>query len=129
MSRGAAGRTTLRPGARVGLGAVVKGGEPVGREGGAGGRLEAIRVSENEQQRWVRDGLAVLNLAIRAFRTGAPDPYAMEVTRRDARRVRIGYGSTEEVQDGLWQDAVELPPPLRSRVKRIEPLRPPEAGA
>ncbi|HWF36764.1 MAG TPA: hypothetical protein VG295_15390, partial [Solirubrobacteraceae bacterium] len=62
-------------------------------------------------------------------RTGAPDPYAIEVTRRDARRARIGYGTTEEVQNGLWQDAVELPPPLRSRPKRIERLRPSEAVA
>jgi hypothetical protein len=107
----------------------VKGTEPLGSQREAASRLEAIRVSEGEQQRWVRDGLAVLNLAVRAYRTGAPDPYAMEVTRRDARRVRIGYGTTEEVQDGLWHDAVELPPPLRSRLKRIERLRPAEAVA
>jgi hypothetical protein len=71
----------------------------------------------------------VLNLAIRAYRAGAPDPYTVEVTRRDARRVRIGYGTTEEVQDGLWQEAVELAPPLRSRPKRVERLRPSEAVA
>jgi hypothetical protein len=107
----------------------VKGTEPLSNQREAARRLDAIRISEGEQQRWVREGLGVLNLAIRAYRTGAPDPYAMEVTRRDARRVRIGYGTTEEVQDGLWQDAVELPPPLRSRMKRIERLRPAEAVA
>jgi hypothetical protein len=53
----------------------------------------------------------------------------VEVTRRDARRVRIGYGATEEVRDGLWQEALELPPPLQSRPKRIEQLRPAEAVA
>jgi hypothetical protein len=107
----------------------VRGTDPLSHPRDAARRLDAIRVSEGEQQRWVRQGLGVLNLAIRAYRTGAPDPYAIEVTRRDARRVRIGYGTTEEVQDGLWQDAVELPPPLRSRMKRIERLRPAEAVA
>jgi hypothetical protein len=107
----------------------VKGTEPLSNPRDAARRLDAIRVSEAEQQRWLRQGLGVLNLAIRAYRTGAPDPYAIEVTRRDARRVRIGYGTTEEVSIGLWQDAVELPPALRSRAKRIERLRPSEAVA
>jgi hypothetical protein len=107
----------------------VKGTEPLSTPRDAARRLDAIRASEGEQQSWVRQGLAVLNLAIRAYRTGAPDPYAIEVSRRDARRVRIGYGTTEEVQNGLWHDAVELPPPLRSRPKRIERLRPSEAVA
>ena len=107
----------------------VKGTEPLSSQREAARRLAAIRISESEQERRVREGLGVLNLAIRAYRTGAPDPYAMEVARRDARRVRIGYGTTEEVQNGLWQDAVELPPPLRSRPKRIERLRPSEAVA
>jgi hypothetical protein len=107
----------------------VKGTEPLGDQREAAKRLDAIRASESEQQRWVREGLRALNLAIRAHRAGAPDPYAVEVTQRDPRRTRIGYGSTEEVQDGLWQEALELPPPLQSRAKRIERLRPSEAVA
>ena len=107
----------------------VKGTDPLSSPREAARRLDAIRASEGEQQRWVHQGLGILNLAIRAYRTGAPDPYAIEVTRRDARRVRIGYGTTEDVQDGLWQDAIELPPPLRARIKRIERLRPAEAVA
>jgi hypothetical protein len=107
----------------------VKGTRPLGDQRDASGQLDRIRVTDAEQQQWVREGLGVLNLAIRAHRAGAPDPYAVEVTRRDARRVRIGYGTTEEVQDGLWQEAVELAAPLRSRLKRVERLRPSEAVA
>jgi hypothetical protein len=107
----------------------VKGTEPLGHQREAAARLDAIRFSEAAQQRWVHEGLGVLNLAIRAYRAGAPDPYAVEVTRRDARRVRIGYGGTDEVRDGLWQEALELPPPLGSRPKRLERLRPSEAVA
>lgn len=107
----------------------VKGRQPVKERGQAGRQLDEIRFSEEQQDRRVEEALRVLNLAIRAHRAGAPDPYAIEVTRRDARRVRIGYGSTEQVQDGLWQEALELPPPAARRPKRIERLRPAEAVA
>jgi hypothetical protein len=107
----------------------VKGTEPLTDERQAAAGLDAIRFSEPAQEELAEEGLAVLNLAIRGYRAGARDPYASEVTRRDARRVRIGYGNTEDVQDGVWRVAFELPPALQSRSKRIERLRPAEAVA
>ena len=95
----------------------------------AAGQLDRIRYSEADQERWLKRGLEVLNLAIRAYRLGAPDPYALEVTRRDARQVRIGYGSTDEVRDGRFSDAIELPPQAARRPKRAERLKPSEAVA
>jgi hypothetical protein len=108
---------------------LVKGTQPLASKSAATSRLETLRFSESEQRRWVEDGLRVLNLAIRGYRAGAPDPYALEVTRRDARRTRIGFGTTEDVQNGLWREAVELAPELQPRPKRIERLRPSEAVA
>jgi hypothetical protein len=107
----------------------VRGTLPLNDRGEAGRRLDEIRFSDERQDQWVTAGLRALNLAIRAYRAGAPDPYAIEVTRRDARRVRVGYGTTEQVQDGLWREALELPPPAGRRPKRIERLRPAEAVA
>jgi hypothetical protein len=107
----------------------VKGTAPLGDEREAKRRLEEIRFSEEQQNAWVQEALGVLNVAIRAHRAGAHDPYAIEVTLRDARRVRIGYGATEQVQEGRWQDALELTPPAGRRSTRIERLRPPEAVA
>jgi len=107
----------------------VKGTAPVDDDRALASRLESVRSSEDEQERWVDEGLAVLNEAIRAYRAGAHDPYVIEVARRDARRVRIGYGTTEDVQNGQWRAALELPPPLRDRPKRVERLRPSEAIA
>jgi hypothetical protein len=107
----------------------VKGTQPLRDRAEAARRLDEVRFSEEQQGRLLAQGLQVLNLAIRAYRAGAPDPYAIEVTQRDARRVRIGYGTTEQVQNGLWQKAVELPPPAHGRPKRIERLRPAEAVA
>jgi hypothetical protein len=107
----------------------VTGTLPLTDEREASRRLEAIRFSEDQQNVRVNEALAVLNVAIRAHRAGARDPYAIEVTLRDARRVRIGYGTTEQVQEGRWQDALELSPPAGRRSTRIERLRPPEAVA
>lgn len=107
----------------------VKGTEPIDDPRTAAGRLDALRYSEAGQRRLVDEGLAVLNRAIRAYRLGAPDPYATEVTRRDARRVRIGFGTTEQVQDGDWEQAVEPPPEIGARPSRTERLRPAEAVA
>jgi hypothetical protein len=95
----------------------------------AAGQLDRIRYSEVEQEQWVKRGLEVLNLAIRAYRVGAPDPYAVEVTRRDARQVRIGYGSSDEVREGRFSEAIELPPAASRRPKRAERLKPSEAVA
>jgi hypothetical protein len=107
----------------------VKGTMPFDDEREANRRLETIRASEEHQDAYVAEALDVLNLAIRAYRSGAPDPYAVEVTRRDARCVRIGYGQTQDVQDGQWRAALELPPPRGPRAGRTLRLRPAEAVA
>jgi hypothetical protein len=111
------------------LATFVKGSRPLQHEREADAKLQEIRFSEQLQREWVRDGLHVLNLAIRAYRAGAPDPYAVEVTRRDARRIRVGYGTTEDVQNGRFREAFELPPRQQPRATRIERLRPSEAVA
>jgi hypothetical protein len=107
----------------------VKGTRPFQDEREASSLLGQVRQSEEAQDAFVGEALEVLNLAIRAHRAGTHDPYALEVTRRDARSVRIGYGSTEEVQEGRWRTAIELPPPSGRRPRRIERLRPAEAVA
>jgi hypothetical protein len=107
----------------------VKGTDPIADDGEAQLRFEEMRSSEEDQQDWVHDGLVILNRAIRAYRAGAHDPYVLEVARRDARRVRIGYGTTEEVQEGGWRAALELAPPIGVRSTRVERLRPSEAVA
>jgi hypothetical protein len=111
------------------LATYVKGTEPLDDKRRAAEVLDLVRTSEDEQERWITEGMEVINLAIRAYRAGARDPYVVEVTPRDARRTRIGYGSTEELRDGGWQAAVELvPPSTRGWLKRPD-LRPSETIA
>jgi hypothetical protein len=66
-----------------------------------------------------RDGaIAVLNRALRAHRAATADPYVAEVSAERALVVRVGYGSGEEVADGRYGEAVELPRSTGGRVKR-----------
>jgi hypothetical protein len=65
----------------------------------------------------VESALAVLNRALRAHRAAAADPYVAEVSRERALVVRIGYGSGDELADGRFTEARELPRSGR-RVKR-----------
>jgi hypothetical protein len=66
----------------------------------------------------VVSALAVLNRALRAHRAATADPYVAEVSRERALVVRVGYGSGEEVADGRYGEAVELPRFTGGRVKR-----------
>lgn len=102
--------------------------EPLTREV-ADARLLEIGTSEEAQDAWIDDGLAVLNRAIRAYRAGARDPYVTEVARRDTRVTRLGYGTTEGLPDGIFLRAAVLPPPLGVKPTREERLVPSETTA
>lgn len=66
----------------------------------------------------VASALSVLNRALRAHRAATADPYVAEVSRERALVVRVGYGSGDEVADGRFGEAVELPRFAGARVKR-----------
>jgi hypothetical protein len=83
--------------------------------------------SEEEAAAWLADAdleaerdaaVAVLNRALRAQRAAAADPYVGEVSADRALVVRIGYGGGEDVAEGRFGEAVELPRSGGRRVKR-----------
>jgi hypothetical protein len=76
----------------------------------------------------VAPALAVLNRALHARRIAAADPYAAEVALRHALVTRVGYGTGEQVAEGRWSAARELPPD-RPRIARESALRPQERFA
>jgi hypothetical protein len=102
---------------------------PLSGEREANSVLDSLASDEAAQQKWVDDGLAAVNRAIRAYRAGAGDPYVTEVAQRDARAVRIGFGSTEDVASGRFHRALTLPPPAGHRPTRVERLAPAEITA
>jgi hypothetical protein len=69
--------------------------------------------------------LAVLNRLLHLHRTATADPFVREVARGQAIVARIGIGEGEQVADGRFARALELPPPPRPR-RRSAALRPEE---
>jgi hypothetical protein len=55
--------------------------------------------------------LAVLNRAVAAHRVAAADPLIADASAARAIASRIGYGRGEQVAEGEWLEARELPPP------------------
>ena len=64
-----------------------------------------------------------LNFVLRAHRAAAADPYARDVRADHALVVRLGYGEGEQVAEGRFGRAVELPktPPKRKRGDALAP--------
>jgi hypothetical protein len=111
------------------LATFVRATEPFGDEAEVSRALDIAASDEDTQQEWVGEGLRVLNRAIRGYRAGSRDPYVTEVGQRDARAVRVGYGTHEDIAAGRWRRAVTLPPPVGIKASRTERLAPTQVTA
>lgn len=90
--------------------------------------LEALARDDAALATHAADAARELNALLRFYRAAAADPYVRDVAPASATAVRIGYGSGDEVAEGRFTDARELPPPSpRSTTrKRAEALMPDE---
>jgi hypothetical protein len=84
------------------------------------GELEAAdtwlaRACGDQSERVVGDALALLNQAVAGQRLAARDPWLPDADPARALVCRVGYGSGEQVADGDWESARELPPPRAPR--------------
>jgi hypothetical protein len=66
-----------------------------------------------------------INAVIRAHRAAAADPYVREVGREQALVARLGHGDGEQVADGRWSEAIDVPF-APGREKRSAALHPQE---
>ena len=71
--------------------------------------LDRLRGDASSMDAFVDDALRELNAILRAHRAAAADPYVREVGRSVANVVRVGYGSGDQVADGRFAAAYELP--------------------
>jgi hypothetical protein len=81
---------------------------------GADGLDEAAAAAWLEQavgsEEVLSEAFAVLTLAVHGYRIAGADPYARAVASQSALVVRVGYGSGEQVADGRFEEARDLPP-------------------
>jgi hypothetical protein len=82
--------------------------------------LAAVRSASDEA---VATATRELNFVLRSHRAAAADPYARDVRAEHALVVRVGYGEGEQVADGRFERALELPtgPPKRRRGEALAP--------
>jgi hypothetical protein len=67
------------------------------------------RLREADLDALIDAAVARLNRVLHAHRVAVADPCAREVAREQALVVRVGYGDGEDVADGRWDRARELP--------------------
>ena len=87
-------------------------------EDGAPAWLDA---AVRDHETTVGEALLLLNRTIHGHRLAAMDPYVSEVRAGQALATRIGYGSGEQVAEGHWEAARELPAPRPSRSMLLHP--------
>jgi hypothetical protein len=102
----------------TGRATIIEVGAPLAGEAPARAWLDAAGEDE------LAAGLLVLNRALHAFRLVTADPYLHPVGRRQALVARVGFGAGEEVADGLWTGARELPTADGARRRRTRALAP-----
>jgi hypothetical protein len=83
--------------------------------------LESVAGDARRRAAEVRSATLLVNRALHALRAGAADPLVADVAATRALVIRIGYGSGEELAEGRWTSARELPPPKRGRYEEVEP--------
>jgi hypothetical protein len=99
--------------------------------------VDPISVSaERQAQAWLRGldaeretraATAVLNRVLYAHRIATADPHTHEVAPAQALVIRAGWGAGEQLADGRWQHALELPwAPTKRAQRRAAALRPQE---
>jgi len=82
--------------------------------------LAGLRAGQDLTRAELADTLRVLSRALHAHRVARADPYARDVSLRQALVVRIGFGDGEAVADGLYAEAWELPSEGRGTHRSIE---------
>lgn len=91
----------------------------------AAAELERVAGDAEAAEAAVATGLNAANRVLRAHRVATGDPYGHEIGRDATLMARVGYGSGEELAEGRWEQAVEVPHPDRRR-RRAQALRPQE---
>jgi len=101
------------------------------RPGGLGGEQEAdrwlagMRESAERCDELIDEGLGILNRALHHHQVATQEPFGGGVPASAAISRRVGYGSGDELADGRWTDAIDVPAPPGPRA-RADALRPQE---
>jgi hypothetical protein len=99
----------------------VTGADPFPDRRSAEDWLEATAREPEARAKQVRSATRLINRALNALRAAARDPLVQDIGASRALAVRIGFGDGEQLADGRWSEARELPAPRRGRLDDIDP--------
>lgn len=83
--------------------------------------LQGVAADPERRAAEVRAATQLVNLALNALRAAARDPLVQDVGATRALAIRLGFGDGDQLADGRWAEARELPPPRRGRLDDIDP--------
>jgi hypothetical protein len=83
--------------------------QPFESQDDASAWLQGLRDDRERAEAEIEEAVRDLNGAIRGHRAAAADPSPRDVSARQALVVRVGYGAGDQVADGRFADAWELP--------------------
>ena len=98
--------------------------EPLPDADAAQGWLAGLRRDPDLIEAELAPALALVNLAVHVHRATVLDPNLADVSAEHALVIRVGFGDGDELADGRYSAAIELPPAARRR--RGEVMRPQE---
>ncbi len=87
--------------------------------------LQRVAADSDSIDAFLAGALRVVNKALHAHRIATQDPYIHELAPAKAAAARVGYGTGDELADGRWSEAIEVPRRDPKR-RRAESLRPQE---
>ena len=99
----------------------VAGSEPFDGRPAADSWLEQTAGSADARVAEAKSAVALLNRALAAVREAAEDPLVHDVGASQALAIRIGYGTGDELVEGRWAEARQLPPPPTPRRASLDP--------
>jgi hypothetical protein len=71
--------------------------------------------------RELRDATRIVNRALNAVRAESRDPLVQEIGATKALAVRLGHGTGDELAEGRWSEASQLPEQRRGRLDGVDP--------
>jgi len=69
----------------------------------------------------LRAATRIVNRALSALRAEAKDPLVQDIGATRALAIRVGHGTGDELAEGRWTEASQLPPPPRGRLEDVDP--------
>jgi hypothetical protein len=84
-----------------------------------------MRAAPEDADEQVEQAHRIVNRAMHAHRLARQDPYGGSLPAAMALVIRVGYGTGDELADGRFRDALEVPPAPGPR-NRADALRPQE---